>query len=88
MIILIVIYITAIRPYLKNLKTKCCTYVGLYGSGLFNFGCYVNLPTLFAYFSSFDIPTSSQFHFHLKCFATLVLTVVLGFVLYYAKVQL
>ena len=35
------------------------TYLGLYGSGLFNFWSYVNLPTLFAYFLAFDIPTSS-----------------------------
>ena len=34
------------------------TYVGLYGSGLFNFGSYVSLPTLFACFLGFDIPTS------------------------------
>ena len=26
-------------------NTKSCTYVGLYGSGLFNFGSYVNLQT-------------------------------------------
>ena len=31
------------------------TYAGLYESGLFNFGC---LPTLFACFLGFDIPTS------------------------------
>ena len=38
-----------------------CTYVGLYGSGLFNFGSYVNLPTLrFAYFLGFDVLTSSS----------------------------
>ena len=36
------------------------TYVGLYGSGLFNFRSYVNLPTLFACFLGFDIPTSSS----------------------------
>ena len=35
------------------------TYVGLYGSGLFNFVYYVSLPTLFAYFLGFDIPASS-----------------------------
>ena len=34
------------------------TYVGLYGSGLFNFRSYVNLPTLFACFLGFDVPTS------------------------------
>ena len=34
-------------------------YIGLYGSGLFNFRSYVNLPTLFACFLGFDIPTSS-----------------------------
>ena len=35
------------------------TCVGLYGSGLFNFGSYVSLPTLFAWFLGFDVPTSS-----------------------------
>ena len=40
-------------------NTKHCTYVGLYGSGLFNFRSYINLPTLFACFLGFDIPTSS-----------------------------
>ena len=35
------------------------TYVGLYRSGLFNFGSYVSLPTLFTCFLGFDIPTSS-----------------------------
>ena len=35
------------------------TYVGLYGSGLFNLGSYVSLPTLFACFLGFDVPTSS-----------------------------
>ena len=33
-------------------------YVGLYGSGLFNFWSYVNLLTLFAYLLGFDVPTS------------------------------
>ena len=37
-------------------NTKSCTYVGLYGSGLFNFGSHL---TLFACFLGFDIPTSS-----------------------------
>ena len=40
-------------------NTKSCTYVGLCGSGLFNFRSYVNLPTLFACFLGFDVPTSS-----------------------------
>ena len=31
------------------------TYVGLYGSGLFNFGSYVSLPNLFTSFLGFDI---------------------------------
>ena len=35
------------------------TYVGLYGSGLFNFGSYVSLPTLVACFLGFDIRKSS-----------------------------
>ena len=42
-----------------SLTPKSCTYVGLYGSGLFNFGSYVSFPTLFACFLGFDIPTSS-----------------------------
>ena len=37
------------------------TCIGLYGSGLFNFGCYVNLPTLFAYILGFDVPISFIF---------------------------
>ena len=37
------------------------TYEELYGSGLFNFGSYINLLTLFAYFLGFDIPTSFIF---------------------------
>ena len=40
-------------------KDKSCTYVGLYGSGLFNFRSYVNLSTSFACFLGFDVPTSS-----------------------------
>ena len=40
-------------------NTKSCTYIGLYGSGLFNFRSYVNLPTLFTCFLGFDVPTSS-----------------------------
>ena len=40
-------------------NTKSCIHVGLYGSGLFNFGSYVHLPTLFACFFGFNIPTSS-----------------------------
>ena len=39
-------------------NTKSCTYVGLYGSGLFNFGSHI---TLFACFLGFDIPTSFIF---------------------------
>ena len=37
-------------------STKSCTYVGLYGSGLFNFGSHL---TLFTCFLGFDIPKSS-----------------------------
>ena len=52
---------------IKYISTALCillyssvsTYVGLYGSGLFNFRSYVNLPTLFACFLGFDFPTSS-----------------------------
>ena len=52
------------KPYISTYtaikqNTKSCTYVGLYGSGLFNFRSYVNLPTLFACFLGFDVPTSS-----------------------------
>ena len=48
-------------------STAICIYillyssVGLHGSSLFNFGSYVNLPTLFTYILGFDIPTSSIF---------------------------
>ena len=44
--------------FLSTIKrnTKSCTYVGLYGSGLFNFGSHL---TFFACFLGFDIPTSS-----------------------------
>ena len=45
---------------------KSCTYVGLYGSDLLYYMeviclilSYVSLPTLFAYFLSFDVPISS-----------------------------
>ena len=39
---------------------KCVnTHVVLYVSGLFNFGFYVSLPTLFACFLAFDVPASS-----------------------------
>ena len=41
------------------LYSSVSTYVGLYGSALFNFMSYVNLPTLFACFLGFDVPTSS-----------------------------
>ena len=41
------------------LYSSVSTYVGLYGSSLCNFGSYVSLPTLFACFLGFDIPTSS-----------------------------
>ena len=37
------------------------TYVGLYGSGLFNFGFYVSLPNLFGCYLGFDVPTSFIF---------------------------
>ena len=52
--------ITYISTYITIKQyTKSYTYVGLYGSGLFNFGFYVSLPALFACFLSFDVPTSS-----------------------------
>ena len=35
------------------------TYVGLYGSGLFNFGSYVNLPTSFAE-TNYSLPCQSS----------------------------
>ena len=51
------------KPLPYNPSTALCillysvsTYVGLYGSGLFNFGSHL---TLFACFLGFDIPTSS-----------------------------
>ena len=47
---------TAIKQNTKNF-----TYVVYYGNGLFNFGSYGNLPTLFAYVLGFDVPTSSIF---------------------------
>ena len=55
------------EPYMSTalcilLYSGVSTYVGLYGSGLFNFRSYVvyvNLPTLFACFLGFDVPTSS-----------------------------
>ena len=55
---------TSIYPYISTytaikLNTKSCTHVGLYGSGLFNFGSYVNFPTLFTCFLGFDVPTYS-----------------------------
>ena len=40
------------------LYSSVSTYVGLYGSGLFNFGSYVNLPTMFWVLTSL-LPTSS-----------------------------
>ena len=43
----------------SSLYRGVSTYVGLYGSGSFNFGSYVSFPTLFACFLGFDIPTSS-----------------------------
>ena len=44
------------------LYSGASTYVGLYGSGVFNFGSYVSLPTLtlFTCFLGFDVPTSSS----------------------------
>ena len=45
-----------ILPY-----SSVSTYVGLYGSGLFNFGSYVNLPTLFICLLGFNVPTSFLF---------------------------
>ena len=57
-------------------NTKSCTYVGLYGSGLFNFRSYVNLPTLFACFLGFDVPTSS-FIFIENVFIILVLIIMM-----------
>ena len=55
---------TSILTYISTalcilLYSGVSTYVGLYGSGLFNFGSYVSLPTLFACFLGFDVPTSS-----------------------------
>ena len=52
----------------SNISTALCillysgvsTYVGLYGSGLFNFGSYDNLPNFFAYVLGFNVHTSSS----------------------------
>ena len=61
-------------PYIRTalcflLYSGLSTYVGLYGSGLFNFGSYL---TLFACFLDFDIPTSSFIFignvFYYSCF--------------------
>ena len=41
------------------LYSSVSTYVKIYGSSVFNFGSYVSLPTLFACFLGFNIPTSS-----------------------------
>ena len=41
------------------LYSDVSTYVGLYGSGLLNFGSYSSLPTLFACFWGFDVHTLS-----------------------------
>ena len=53
-------YNTNYSPYSYHtkIKSRLSTYVELYGSGLFNFRSYVNLPTLFACFLGFDVPTS------------------------------
>ena len=68
---------TSIYPYISTYtaikqNTKSCTYVGLYGSGLFNSGSYVSFPTLFACFLSFDVYTSSFIFienvFYYSCF--------------------
>ena len=53
-----------LHVYIFSVSTALCillyngisTYVGLYGSGLFNFGSYL---ILFVYFKDFNIPTSS-----------------------------
>ena len=61
------------------------TYVGLYGSGLFNFRSFVNLPTLFAYFLGFDIPTSSIFIenvFYYSCYLLFVICYLLFVICY------
>ena len=57
---------TSIKPYISTalfilFYSGASTYVGLYGSGLFNFGSYVSLPTLFTYFLGFDVPASFIF---------------------------
>ena len=61
---------TYILPYISTalcilLYRSVSTYVGLYGSGLFNCGSYVSLPTLFA---CFGVLTSLHLSFLLKMF--------------------
>ena len=55
---------TSIQPYISTalcilLYSGVSTCVGLYGSGLFNFGSYVSSPNLLRMLFCFDIPTSS-----------------------------
>ena len=47
------------RGVQMRLVSGVSTYIGLYGSGLFNFGSYVSLSTLFPCFLDFDVPISS-----------------------------
>ena len=55
--------------------TKSCTYVGLYGSGLFHFVSYARLQTFFTCFLGFDIPTCIL-HFYWKCFFIILVSIV------------
>ena len=48
-----------IGPKTNHFHINLHKYSSLYRSGLFNFGSYVSLPTLFTCFLGFDVPTSS-----------------------------
>ena len=58
MLVLLVLWVQLFSLYL--LYNGVSTYVGLYGSGLFNFRSYVKLRTLFACFLGFDVPEKAQ----------------------------
>ena len=58
-------------------KIQSHTYVGLHGSGLFNFGSYVTFPTLFTRFLGFNIPTSSFILFQM--FSIILVSIVFFF---------
>ena len=57
------------------LYSSVSTYVGLYGSGVFNLGSYVSLPTLFACLLGFDI----FFHFIENVFYYSIIIIICSF---------